>query len=131
MMFIKLFIAFITVPLIEIIVLLNAADYIGPWPTFMLVIATGIAGAYLTKSQGFDLIRRIQASTNQGELPTAELIDGFFILTGGVLLLTPGLVTDLIGFICLTPWSRAPLKRYLIAWFRNKIDRGEFKIGRI
>jgi UPF0716 protein FxsA len=130
-MFIKLFILFISVPILELIVLLNAAEHIGPWPTFLLVIVTGIAGAYLAKSQGLDLLQRIQASTNHGELPAQELIDGLFILSGGLLLLTPGLLTDLIGFICLTPWSREPLKRYLIVWFKNKIDRGEFKIRRM
>ena len=130
-MFIKLFILFITVPIFELIVLMNAADHIGPWPTFLLVIVTGIAGAYLAKSQGLDLLQRIQAATNQGELPAQELIDGVFILSGGLLLLTPGLVTDLIGFICLTPWSRAPLKRYLVVWFRNKLEKGEFQIRRM
>ena len=130
-MFIKLFILFITVPIFELVVLLNAAEHIGPWPTFLLVIVTGIAGAYLAKSQGLDLLQRIQAATNQGELPAQELIDGVFVLSGGLLLLTPGLVTDLIGFICLTPWSRAPLKRYLIVWFRNKLERGEFQIRRM
>jgi UPF0716 protein FxsA len=130
-MFIKLFILFITVPIFELVVLLNAAEHIGPWPTFLLVIVTGIAGAYLAKSQGLDLLQRIQAATNQGELPAQELIDGVFVLAGGLLLLTPGLVTDLIGFICLTPWSRAPLKRYLIVWFRNKLERGEFQIRRM
>ena len=130
-MFIKLFILFITVPIFELVVLLKAAEHIGPWPTFLLVIVTGIAGAYLAKSQGLDLLQRIQAATNQGELPAQELIDGVFVLSGGLLLLTPGLVTDLIGFICLTPWSRAPLKRYLIVWFRNKLERGEFQIRRM
>ena len=130
-MFIKLFILFITVPIFELVVLLNAAEHIGPWPTFLLVIVTGIAGAYLAKSQGLDLLQRIQAATNQGELPAQELIDGVFVLAGGLLLLTPGLVTDLIGFICLTPWSRAPLKRYLIVWFKNKLERGEFQIRRM
>ena len=130
-MFIKLFILFITVPIFELVVLLKAAEHIGPWPTFLLVIVTGIAGAYLAKSQGLDLLQRIQAATNQGELPAQELIDGVFVLSGGLLLLTPGLVTDLIGFICLTPWSRAPLKRYLLVWFRNKLERGEFQIRRM
>ena len=127
-MFIKLFILFITVPLLEIFVLLNTAEQIGPWPTFLLVIATGVAGAYLAKSQGLDLVQRIQIATNKGELPAEELINGLFILSGGLLLLTPGLVTDLFGFICLTPWSREPLKRYLIAWFKKRIEKGEFQI---
>jgi UPF0716 protein FxsA len=130
-MFIKLFILFITVPLFEIFILLNAADTIGAWPTFLLVIATGVAGAYLAKSQGLDLIQKIQISTNRGELPAQDLIDGLFVLVGGVLLLTPGLFTDLFGFICLVPWSRAPLKRYLIIWFMKKIESGELRIGRM
>lgn len=124
-MFIKLFILFISVPIIEIFVLLDAAERIGLWPTLLMVIATGVAGAYLTKSQGMDLLKRIQVSTSRGELPAEELIDGLFIMVGGVLLLTPGLLTDLFGFICLTPFSRSPLKRYLIAWFKKKIERGE------
>ena len=127
-MFIKLFILFITVPVIEVFILLDAAEYIGLWPTVLLVIATGAAGSYLTKSQGLDLLRKIQISTNQGELPAQELIDGLFIMAGGLLLLTPGFGTDLVGFICLTPWSRAPLKRYLMSWLRRKIERGEFQV---
>ena len=126
-MFIKLFILFITVPIVEVFVLLDAAEYLGLWPTVLLVIATGVAGAYLAKSQGLDLLQRIQTATNKGELPTEELIDGIFILAGGIVLLTPGFITDLVGFI-LVPWSRAPLKRYLVSWFRDKMDRGEFQI---
>ena len=130
-MFIKLFILFITIPVIEVFVLLDAAEYIGLWPTVLLVIATGAAGAYLAKSQGIEILQKIQAATNQGELPAQELIDGVFILAGGLVLLTPGFLTDLVGFIFLVPWSRAPLKRYLVSWFRNKIDQGEFQIRRM
>lgn len=129
-MFIKLFILFITVPIIEVFVLLDAAELIGLWPTILLVIATGAAGAYLAKSQGLDLLQRIQAATEKGEIPAQEIIDGIFILAGGVVLLTPGFITDLIGFVFLVPWSRAPLKRYLVAWFKNRVDRGEFQIRR-
>lgn len=130
-MFIKLVILFITVPILEVFFLLDAAEYLGIWPTVLLVIATGVAGAYLAKSQGLDLIQRIQLATNQGELPAEELIDGIFIMGGGLVLLTPGFLTDLLGFILLVPWSRAPLKRYLISWFRVKMERGEFQIRRM
>ena len=121
----------ITIAIVEGFVLLDGAEDLGLWPTVVLVIATGAAGAYLAKSQGLDLVQRIQVATNQGELPTEELIDGLFILAGGLVLLTPGFITDLLGFVFLVPWSRAPLKRYLIAWFRNKMDRGEFQIRRM
>ncbi len=128
-MFFKLAFLFITIPICEIFIFLEAGSLIGLWPTLLTVIFTGIAGAYLARTQGFDLLQRIQKSMERGELPTHELIDGVFILTGGLLLLTPGFLTDLFGFICLTPFSREPMKQILMRWFKNKINRGEITIG--
>ena len=62
---------------------------------------------------------KVQKSLNRGELPSSELLDGLFILAGGLLLLTPGLLTDLVGFFCLTPLARQPLKKKLGEWFAN------------
>jgi UPF0716 protein FxsA len=128
--FIKLAFLFITIPICEIFIFLEAGNLIGLVPTLLTVVFTGIAGAYLARTQGFDLIVRIQKSLERNEIPTQELLDGVFILAGGLLLLTPGFLTDLIGFICLTPFSRQPLKIFLVKWFRNKIDRGEVVISR-
>ena len=129
-MFARLAILFITIPICEIFIFLEAGELIGLWPTLLTVVLTGLAGAYLARTQGFDLLMRIQNSMNNGELPTDELIDGVFILCGGMLLLTPGFLTDLVGFICLTPFSRVPLKKILTRWFRSKIKRGEIIINR-
>ncbi len=127
-MFMKLSLLFITIPICEIFIFLEAGKIIGLWPTLLTVVLTGIAGAYLARTQGFDLLQRIQESMARGELPTEELFDGAFILTGGVLLLTPGFLTDLVGFICLSPISRNPLKRITVNWLKGKIDRGEIVV---
>ena len=128
-MFIKLAILFITIPICEIFIFLEAGEFIGIWPTIMIVILTGIAGAYLARTQGFDLLQRIQSTLNKGELPTNELVDGVFILAGGLLLLTPGFITDLVGFLLLTPFSRNPLKKVTIDLVKRKIEKGEIIIG--
>jgi len=124
--FIKLAILFITIPICEIFIFLEAGNLIGPLPTLATVILTGIAGAYLARTQGLELVAKVQKSLNRGELPSSELLDGLFILAGGLLLLTPGLLTDLVGFVCLTPLARQPLKKKLGEWFANKLAQGEF-----
>lgn len=129
-MFIKLAFLFITIPICEIFIFLEAGEIIGLWPTMLTVILTGIAGAYLARTQGFELLQRMQKAMDRGEIPTGELIDGIFILSGGLLLLTPGFLTDLTGFICLTPFSRGPLKKILVEWLRLKIAQGNVVIRR-
>lgn len=127
-MFIKLAVLFITIPICEIFILLEAGRTIGIWPTILTVILTGIAGAYLARTQGFDLLLRIRTNLDRGVLPADELVDGIFILCGGMLLLTPGFLTDLFGFVVLTPFSRQPIKRMLTEWLKKRIERGDIAI---
>ncbi len=129
-MLLRLSILFITIPICEIFIFLEAGSQIGIWPTLAIVVLTGVAGAYLTRSQGFDLLLRIQSSLARNEIPTRELVDGLFILAGGILLLTPGLLTDLAGFVLLAPFSREPLKRGLTTWFIKRMERGEIVVRR-
>jgi UPF0716 protein FxsA len=89
-MFIKLLIIFIFVPVLEIYILLEAGRIIGLGATMSLIILTGIAGAWLARSQGVEIIRRIQNETADGQMPGTSLIDGALILVGGLTLLTPG-----------------------------------------
>jgi len=126
-MFIKLLILFTLVPIIELYVLLEAGRQIGVSATIGMIFLTGIAGAYLARSQGFNLINRIQTDLNQGRIPAAEMIDGAMILAGGLLLLTPGFCTDLFGFCLLTPMTRQFFKAWLIKWLDLKIQRGEIR----
>ena len=129
-MFIKLLILFTFVPVLEIYVLIEAGRQIGALPTIALVILTGIAGAFLARSQGFQLLVRIQSDLQAGRVPAEEMFDGAMILAGGMVLLTPGFCTDLIGFILLTPLSRAYIKRWLKLWLEKKIARGEIQFRR-
>ena len=129
-MFIKLLIAFTLVPVLELYVLLEAGRQIGIGATILLILLTGVSGAYLARSQGFDLISRIQRELNQGRVPTEDLTDGIMILAGGLLLLTPGFCTDLLGFCLLTPATRTVFKTWLKKWFNRKISRGEIHFRR-
>ena len=124
-MFIKLLILFILIPTIELYVLIEAGRQIGVGATIGMIFLTGIAGAYLAKRQGFDLINRIQADLNQGRIPAEQIMDGAMVLAGGLLLLTPGFCTDLFGFCLLAPFTRQFFKVWLKKWLDYKIQRGE------
>lgn len=129
-MFIRLLLLFIIVPIVEIYILLAVGNLIGLWPTILLVLATGIAGAQLARTQGISLMLRIQQEMAAGRMPTEELIDGAMVLSGGLLLLTPGLCTDLTGFLLLAPFSRTFLKGWLKRMFKAMLAKGDLKIYR-
>jgi UPF0716 protein FxsA len=128
--FIKLLLIFILVPILEIYTLLQAGEMIGVGPTIALVLATGIAGAWLARMQGFDLVVKIQRELAEGRMPTDELFDGALILIGGVVLLTPGFWTDVSGFICLVPTTRRWLKKMIRNWAEKQLRNGTIQIHR-
>lgn len=101
------------VPLIEIWVLISVGQVIGAWQTVVLVIATAVAGSWMLRQQGVATLARVQDAMRRGELPAQELLEGLVLLLTGVLLLTPGFVTDAIGFVCLLPGVRQGLARLL------------------
>lgn len=105
-----LFLLFLTVPLAEIYVLLEVGSLIGALPTIGAVVLTAVIGAALVRVQGFSTLAQIRDSLNRGEVPAVALVEGAFLLVAGALLLTPGFITDAIGFACLCP----PLRRFLI-----------------
>ncbi len=104
-----LFLAFVVVPIVEIGLFLQVGSYIGVPATLGLIILTAIAGTMLVRSQGLDVLRKVQNSTNRGEMPVAALAQGLFVLIAGVLLLTPGFATDTLGFALLIPPVREVL----------------------
>ena len=114
-----LILLFTLVPIIELALLIKIGQYIGVGYTLAIVILTGSAGAFLARSQGFRTLRRIQDDVNRGIMPTEEIFDGVMILSGGILLLTPGLITDLVGFMLLIPFTRHLIK----AWLKQKIQK--------
>jgi len=126
MFFTKLLILFVIVPVTELYILIEVGKKIGSLTTIGVIILTGIIGAYLVKGQGFMILKKIQNDLNEGIMPGDSLIQGAIILTGGIFLLTPGFVTDIIGFIFLIPVSRGVVKKYLLKWLKGKIKEGNF-----
>lgn len=130
-MFARLLVLFVAVPLVEMALLVRLGTWIGFWPTVGLVLATGAAGAALARQQGMRVIRRIQAEMAVGQMPAAHLLDGLLILIGGVLLLTPGVLTDLTGLLLLAPFSRKRLKAALRGRLERMIRSGRVNITTI
>lgn len=124
-MLLRLILLFTLVPLIELSLLIELGRHIGLGSTLAIVIVTGVIGAYLAKYEGFKVIYRIRQELRDGRIPAEGLIDGIIILAGGLLLLTPGLLTDTIGFLALIPVTRNYLKQYLKRKFKQKIDSKE------
>ncbi|MFE8703737.1 FxsA family protein [Cytobacillus sp. FJAT-54145] len=120
----------IIVPAAEIGVLLLSGRTLGIWTTITLIIITGIAGAYLAKNQGLETIRKAQRQLQYGQMPGEVILDGICILIGGTLLLTPGFITDTLGFLLLAPPTRKPFKVLLVKAFRNWIEKGNVTIIR-
>ncbi|MEW6380911.1 MAG: FxsA family protein [bacterium] len=121
-MFFWLLILFITVPMIDLALLIKVGTMIGALNTILLTIMTGIVGAALARHQGLGVISRIRRELAGGHLPSDELLNGICILIGGFLLLTPGLLTDALGFALLIPPTRNLIKRYLRSRFQRKIE---------
>jgi UPF0716 protein FxsA len=97
---------FIVVPLVEIYLLIELGQVIGALATVGLCVLTAVVGGGLLRYQGVQTMLRAQNNLRQGQLPAIELFEGVALAVGGALLLTPGLVTDIFGFLCLIPWTR-------------------------
>jgi UPF0716 protein FxsA len=117
-MFIKLFLAFTLVPFIEIYLLIKIGAQVGAFNTILIVILTGLLGASLARREGIKTMTKVRESMNRGELPAEEMLDAMLIFVAGVVLLTPGFITDLTGLALLVPKARSWFKR----WLRKKFD---------
>lgn len=111
---------FIFVPAIEIYLLIKIGGYIGGLNTMAIVVITGLIGAALAKAQGLAVINKVQMDLNRGKLPTDQIIHGLLVFGGGLLLLTPGLITDITGLCMVAPGSR----HIIVAWLKNYFKRG-------
>lgn len=120
-----LILLFTIVPAIELAVLIKVGTVIGTMNTISLIIITGVVGGTLARYQGLMVLMKIQDSLNRGIMPSAELLDGLMILVGGVLLLTPGFVTDTLGILLLIPWTRSVVKWLVRQKFQAMMDRGQ------
>ncbi|MBN3040627.1 MAG: FxsA family protein [Candidatus Omnitrophica bacterium] len=115
---------FTLVPLAELALLIKAGQHIGLGPTLLIVVFTGVMGAYLARLEGLGVLRRIEKEVNQGMLPADEVFNGVIIFCSGLLLLTPGFLTDFIGFYGLIPFTRNLFKKFLKRKIQNIVDDG-------
>ena len=115
----KLFLIFLTIPLIEIVLFIEIGSRIGTWMTLLIIASTAILGASLAHKEGLKTWWGIQDKLSSGGLPNEELLDALMILVAGVVLLTPGFLTDVIGFLLLFPGTRRAIKQ----WLRRKLSQ--------
>ncbi|MGB3543174.1 FxsA family protein [Rubrivirga sp.] len=127
-MFGRLFLLFLVVPMVDLALLVSIGGRIGFWPTIAIVVLTAALGSWLAKREGVAAWRRVQTKMTTGGIPGPELIDGLVILVSGTLLLTPGFLTDVVGFLGLLPPSRAVAHRWLRARFEKSILTGRMNV---
>ena len=110
-MLLKLFLAFTLIPLVEIYLLIKLGQNFGAITSILLVIFTGILGAYLARMEGLRTLFRIQETMREGRMPGEELLDALLIAIAGLVLITPGFITDVAGFLLLFPFTRMLAKK--------------------
>lgn len=129
-MLFKLFLAFSLIPVAEIYLFIQIGGAIGAFRTVLLVIATAFAGAYLARMQGMQTMFRVRSSLQQGIIPGEELIDALLIFVAGIVLLTPGFLTDAFGLVLLYPTTRSFIKRYVKQKFDRWIKNQDIRLTR-
>lgn len=120
-MFPKLLLVFILTPLVEMAILIELGKRFGAWHTVGIVVLTGLIGASLAKTQGLRVYRNLTESLHHGELPHNHLIEALLLLVGGALLITPGVLTDIVGFALVLPWTRRLVREQLKSQFRKRL----------
>jgi UPF0716 protein FxsA len=123
------FLLVLIIPFVEIYLLLKVGGLIGAFPTIFLVVLTAVMGTWLLRQQGFATFKRLQENLAQGTIPAYEMIEGPIILIGGILLLTPGFITDILGFACLIPKLRRKIAQYVIENYLVHTS-GQFESGK-
>ena len=128
-MFRMLFILFVIVPIVEIMVLMQVGSLLGVWPTLAIVIITAWLGAKNVKQQGIATLQSVQLKMAQGEMPSDDIVAGMLLLVAGILLVTPGFVTDIFGLSLLIPQVRISLKRAVQKHVSSASMSTHFKAG--
>lgn len=129
-MFFILLIIFVLVPVIELNVLISVGESLGSWTTVGLVFFTAIVGVSLVRSQGISTLMQVQQKLSRGEAPGQEIVEGMMLAVAGLLLLIPGFVTDFIGLVLLTPFTRIPVAGVIYKRMQVKVAaNGGFQAG--
>lgn len=115
----------IVVPVLEISILLWSSQSLGLLPTILIILGTGILGAFLAKKQGLKAIRDVQIQLKNFNAPGDAMVNGLFVFAGGLLLLSPGFITDLFGFLFLFSRTRQLFKPIVYKWIKSKMKKGQ------
>ena len=124
----RLFLLFTLVPIVELFLLIRIGRVIGPGTTILFVIAVGVLGAWMAKSQGRKVIREWQAAMAEGRVPTEGVLSGLLVLIGGMLLITPGVITDFMGLLLLLPATRRMATQAFRRHLEKQIQRGNVQV---
>jgi UPF0716 protein FxsA len=124
----RLLLLFTIIPFVELALLIEVGRRIGTGWTLVLIVVTGIVGGLLARSEGLAVWHGLRTEVNAGNVPATHLVDGVLILAGGLLLLTPGILTDAVGFAALIGPSRAALRNWLMRKLAHWIQSGSFTI---
>lgn len=116
-----LVVAFVVVPLLELYVLIQVGQVIGPWWTILLLVLDSILGGWLIRREGGRAWRALRGAVEQGKLPARELADGVLIVLGGALMLSPGFVTDGVGILLILPVTRPLFRRLLTSYASSRV----------
>ncbi len=129
-MFFRLFLLFTLVPALELYLLIKIGQVIGAFNTILIIIFTGVLGAFYARQQGVRVMTNIHWEMSEGRLPGDELINGAMLLVGGAFLITPGFLTDITGFALIFPLTRDIIKGSVTEFMRKRIERGDVRIYR-
>ncbi|WP_169087025.1 FxsA family protein [Paenibacillus sp. PL91] len=121
---------FIIVPIVELLGIFQVGSWIGGWNTFFILVLMGLAGAYLARAEGRKVWGEAQRQMQAGQIPGQSLLDGLCVLAGGLLLLMPGFVSDIIGITLLIPTTRSFYRQIMLHWIEKRLRNGNFKIGK-
>jgi len=105
---------FLIIPIIEVYILIQVGSVIGAGWTILLVVLTAVIGVKLLRQQGISTLMRANQAMSQGQIPAMEMMEGLLLAVGGALLITPGFFTDMIGFLCLLPFTRQLIIKRLL-----------------
>ncbi|UCG39412.1 MAG: membrane protein FxsA [bacterium] len=129
-MFLRLFLLFTIVPAVELYLIIKVGAAIGAGNTILLIIGTGILGAYYARQQGLRVFTNIQWKMEQGQIPGDDLVNGAMLLVGGALLITPGFITDFAGFSLIFPPTREAFKVAVKRWLEKRVRSGQIRVHR-
>jgi len=124
-----LFLLFLILPAVELALLIQVGSHIGIAETIFLILATGAAGAWLARREGLQVLRQIERETAAGRMPAAALMDGMIVVIAGALLITPGILTDALGLLCLIPKTRRVLQSAMQRWLEARVQRGDANVN--